>query len=219
MIGVGAVSLAMVGLNHAAHAHRARLALTNVVWRADEASSKSAGRIEITHELHAHDALTALSVAAAARSDDDEAEATSRKGETGSGRLALTDLEARARLALMASDKFRLFGADEAVLNIETIGAEVKANHVYIYQEIRLAAPPTRLFIENDLLRDVFADQVNHVNITIHDKTRTLIFDDGKGRQAAAFNDVQKAPEEADETALGDDNKNDSGAKAASVPF
>jgi len=134
-------------------AHRAHISLTTVEWNARARS------LELIHRVHLHDAQRVLDELAPTRD------------------LALADLEGRARFALYVESSFDLWpGDEEAELPLTLVGAEIEGDHILVFQEIELPEPPPALRVRCVLLRDLFDDQVNHVNLTVGEGTRTLRF-------------------------------------------
>jgi len=134
-------------------AHRAHISLTTVEW------SSRAGTLEVIHRVHLHDAQRVLDEVAPTRN------------------LGLADLEGRARFALYAESSFALWrGSERAELALTLVGAEIEGDHILVFQEIELPEPPSALRVKCTLLRDLFDDQVNHVNLTVAKRTRTLRF-------------------------------------------
>jgi hypothetical protein len=121
----------------------------------------SSGNIEIIHRLHSHDAE--LGVIAA----------------LGDRTLTLDKLIGRAQLALYVEERFIIATLSEdgvgAPLDLELIGAEVDGEFVLVYQEFADELPE-KFAIRDDILRDIFPQQVNHVNIAIGGEVRSLIF-------------------------------------------
>jgi len=121
----------------------------------------ASGNIEIIHRLHNHDAELGIIAVHGDRS------------------LTLDTLLGRAQLALYVEEHFRLaeLGADSvgAPLELDLIGAEVDGEFVLVYQEFT-GTLPARFAIRDDILRDVFPEQVNHVNIAVTGEVRSLIF-------------------------------------------
>jgi hypothetical protein len=128
--------------------------------------SPSTGNVEVIHRLHNHDAELGI---------------ISISGERG---ISLEQLEGRARLALYVERQFIIAAATEsgigAPVPLELIGAEIDGEYVLVYQEYS-GDLPAELAVRNDILRDVFPSQVNHVNIALGDSVRSLTFggDDG----------------------------------------
>jgi hypothetical protein len=134
-------------------AHRAHISLTTVEWNA------RARTLELIHRVHLHDAQRVLDEVAPTRD------------------LALADLEGRARFALYVESCLALWlGSEEAELALTLVGAEIEGDHILVFQEIELPEHPSALRVKCTLLRDLFDDQANHVNLTVDERTRTLRF-------------------------------------------
>ena len=134
-------------------AHRAHVSLTTVEWNRQD------GSLEVIHRFHLHDAQRILDALAP------------------ESNLALADLEGRARFALYTEAGFGLWREDEKTeLQLELVGAEIEGDHILVFREIELPEPPSALRVKCTLLRDLFEDQVGHVNLRISTRTRTLRF-------------------------------------------
>lgn len=129
------------------------------------------GNIEIIHRLHNHDAE--LGVMAIYRD----------RG------LTLDSLVGRAKLALYVEERFivaELSGDGVgAPLNLELIGAELDGQFILVYQEFR-GELPAKIAVRDDILRDIFPEQVNHVNIAGGSQIRSLVFQGDDGWQFAS---------------------------------
>lgn len=113
--------------------------------------------LSVTHMIHIHEAEHGLS---------------------GSGRLLkpdLTRLKARAHLALYVSEHFQL-ATEASADKIELIGAELVGSFVYVYQQLKLSTSPKNLTLNCSIFRDVFADQINNVDVKIGGVTQSLQF-------------------------------------------
>jgi hypothetical protein len=123
--------------------------------------SASGDTIEIIHRLHAHDAE--LGVAAA----------------LGKRNISLETLVDRAQLALYVEERFVMAAyVDGQIRNrlpLELIGAELDGEFVLVYQEFA-GQLPVDLAIRDDILRDVFPGQVNHVNVAVGGEVRSVTF-------------------------------------------
>jgi hypothetical protein len=121
----------------------------------------STGSIEIVHRLHSHDAELGMAAL------------------TGNRLLTLDDLEIRARLALYVEEQFGIArvvdGAIGPRLPLELVGAELEGDFVLVYQEY-YGELSGDIAVRDGILRDVFPEQVNHVNIAITDEVRSLTF-------------------------------------------
>ena len=145
-------------------AHRAQVSLTTVEWNTRTRS------LEVIHRVHLHDAQRVL--------DRLESEQD----------LVLAELEGRARFALYAEAGFSLQQpTEDAELSLTLVGAEIEDDHILVFQEIELPRPPAALRVTCTLLRDLFEDQQNHVNLRIGQRTRTLRFSGQDGPKLVRF--------------------------------
>ena len=119
------------------------------------------GNVEIIHRLHNHDAELGIIAILKDRS------------------LTMDQLVGRAQLALYIEERFTIAVTDGdevgAPLALELLGAELDGEYVLVYQEFSGTFPAT-VAVRNDILRDVFPEQVNHVNIAIDGTVRSLTF-------------------------------------------
>lgn len=124
-------------------------------------TNPSSGNIEVIHRLHNHDAELGIIAALGDRS------------------LTLDTLMGRAQLALYVEKRFLLATLDNdgigVRLELDLIGAEVDGEFVLVYQEF-IGTLPDRFAIRDDILRDVFPEQINHVNIAVTGEVRSLTF-------------------------------------------
>ena len=123
--------------------------------------SASGDTIEIIHRLHTHDAE--LGVAAS----------------LGKRNTSLETLVDRAQLALYVEKRFHIAeysnGKIGKKLPLELIGAEMDGEFVLVYQEFT-GDLPAEIAIRDDILRDVFPGQVNHVNVATGGEVRSVTF-------------------------------------------
>ena len=154
---------AALAIAPSAFAHRSQSVLTLVNW------NPSTSKLEVIHRMHAHDAEVGI------------AQAT---GATAAPDVDITQAKNQAKLMLYVEKHFSMKGP-AGTIALEAVGAELEAEAVVLYQEARLAAPPPELTIDNRILRDVFDQQTNLVNVKLAQKTRTLIFADKDGPKQA----------------------------------
>jgi hypothetical protein len=123
--------------------------------------SASGESIEIIHRLHAHDAELGL---ATVQSDS---------------RFSLETLVSRAQLALYVEERFTLAGYADGKpgdkLALELLGAELDGEFVLVYQEYA-GELPAALAMRNDILRDVFPEQINHINVASGGEVHSVTF-------------------------------------------
>lgn len=124
-------------------------------------TNSSSGSIEVIHRLHTHDAELGIIAIVGDRT------------------LTLDKLIGRAQLAIYVEQHFLLARLDDdgvgALLKLDLIGAEIEGEFVLVYQEYR-GQLPSQFAVHNNILRDVFPEQVNHVNIALGGEVRSLIF-------------------------------------------
>ncbi len=142
-----------------AWAHRQKQALTTITWNA------KSNLLQVTHELQAHDAEQVLARLGLISSPD------------------LTNLRARASLALYTQKHFKLQGLDGEVISLTILGAETDSTYAHVYLEVELPNAPVGLLITDTLLQDIFPDQINQVNVSLTGTLRTVVFVTGAGQK------------------------------------
>jgi len=124
-------------------------------------TNPTSGSIEIIHRLHNHDAELGMITLLGDRT------------------ITLDTLVGRAQLALYVEDRFAIASVEDgnpgAPLLLELVGAELDGEFVLVYQEYHGQLPAV-VAVRDDILRDVFPDQVNHVNIAVGGEVRSLTF-------------------------------------------
>ena len=147
--------LAMLLLSVFADAHRMPGSLSTIK------KNPNTGSIEVIHRLHNHDAELGVITILNDRS------------------ITLEQLVGRAQLALYVEERFLLaaveHGSIGAPLELELVGAELDGEFILVYQELK-SELPGEIAVRDDILRDVFPDQVNHVNIAVNGEVRSLTF-------------------------------------------
>ncbi len=152
ILGMGALSLCP----NLAWAHRQKQAHSTLEW------NERSQTLEVIHILHLHDAEQALSALGLMKRPD------------------LTQLKARAKLALYVQEKFTLATLAGEAIKLDIIGAETRSGRVYIYFETGPRARPEGLLIGHNLLHDVYPDQVNRINVTLGGELQSLSFGAGE---------------------------------------
>jgi hypothetical protein len=155
MMAGGALLLAPPAL-----AHRAQTVLTTVMWNAN------ASTLDVTHRMHAHDAELCLAQ------------------KNGGAPADITVLRSQAELMIYIEGTFGLIDGGKA-LALTPLGSELQGEAVLLYQECKLAEPPRNLSVDHRILRDVFDNQTNLVNVRLAQRTRTLLFSGGDGVKKA----------------------------------
>jgi hypothetical protein len=144
------VGVLLFGIALSAAAHREPGSLTTIKWNA------SSSKTEIVHRLHSHDAELGV-------------------GQVlGIADLSALDLEGRAIIALYVEARFRIAAGEEDI-HLDLIGAELVGDYVLVYQE-HSAELPVQIRVHDSILRDVYAAQINQVNIEDGDTVHSLVF-------------------------------------------
>jgi len=141
-------------------AHRSQTVLTTVTWNAERST------LDVMHRLHAHDAEVCLAM------------------KTGVELVDITVLQNQARLMIYIEETFGLTDAGKAI-TLSPLGAELDGEAIVLYQESKLPGPPANLAIDDRILRDVFDNQTNLVNVRLAQRTRTLLFSGRDGVKKA----------------------------------
>ena len=102
----------------------------------------------------------------------------------GASAIDITQVRNQAQLMLYIEEHFSLTGPAGKIA-LQPLGAEFEGEAILLYQEAKLAAPPPELSIDNRILRDVFEEQTNLVNVRLAQRTRTLIFSGKDGVKQA----------------------------------
>lgn len=141
-------------------AHRAQTVLSTVTWNA------ASSTLEVMHRLHAHDAELALAAVLQLPAVD------------------MLVVQNQAQMMLYIEGRFALVDAGRKI-GLEAVGAEFEGEAMLLYQAVKLSGPPRELAIDNRILRDVFENQTNLVNVRLAQRTRTLLFSGNDGVKKA----------------------------------
>ena len=157
LIGVSALS------GNMAEAHQQRAAFSEVLF------NTRTGKIEIAHRFSLHDAEHAV------------------RNELGFTGDIYNTQEVRDAFARYAAERFALASRTNAPLVLMLVGVEVREGYLWVYQETTDAhnlrpEQVSELTIRNDMLRDIWSDQLNTVNVIDGPIVRTLTF---SGRDGA----------------------------------
>jgi hypothetical protein len=147
--------LAGLCLSLGVSAHRMPLGMTTVTYNPNTDS------VEIVHRLHRHDAEQAMQQVIAEPGVD------------------LMEVSVQARLALYVEAHFKIArvadGKPGKALALELVGGELDGDYVLVYQELP-GQLPLEIAVRDDILRDLFPEQVNRVNVTTDAGTKSLVF-------------------------------------------
>lgn len=127
---------AMLLLSTQVQAHRGHGSWTDFVWSVD--------RFEITHRIHLADALKLLE-----RIDNE---------------VAIDSMEGMALLAIYVERNFSIT-AGEGPAALETLGAEIDDDFLYVYQEWLTPLPEAMPVFESTLLHDIEPSAHTYVHV------------------------------------------------------
>ncbi len=134
-----------------AFAHEQKVSITQIFF------NPVSGNIEIAHRLYLHDAEHAV------------------QEVWGSADL-ISDPEDLKKLALYVRSNF-ILGAGKKIFSLTPIGTEIDGNYVWVYDEVKIPKKRIKaLHIENYILRDVWREQSNLVNVEIGDFRKSEFF-------------------------------------------
>ena len=160
----GAVLLALLaGLAGAitpAGAHQQKLAITTVEH------NPRTGLIEVVHRIALHDAEHALRSQGANSVD------------------IVSDMASRREFARYVASRFAISVAGTP-LGLDLLGSEIDGGNLLIYQEANSPGPGAVLLVRSAVLTDIWASQVNRVNIGPANAPTTLVFRAGDRAKSA----------------------------------
>ena len=145
--------LAALALTPIASAHRYHTSVTRLEYNADERL------VEITVQTFADDIEAALK-------------------RSGAGNVRL-DSKKSNELVLEYLQKTLEIRSDNARLELEWIGMELKGYTVWVYLQAKAPNGLLKTSVRNNLLFEVFPDQVNIVNVIADGKRASLVFKRG----------------------------------------
>jgi len=158
ILSLVSLSLLVSALTPGASAHRYHTSVTRLEYNAEEHLA------EITVQAFA---------------DDIEAALSKRSGAAGNVRLDSSQ-KTNALVLDYLRTAFELKSGDEK-LELQWIGMELKGYTVWIYLQANAPEGLSKASLRNKLLFDLFADQVNIVNVLNDGKRASLVFKRGDG--------------------------------------
>ncbi len=133
-------------------AHQKKEALTEILF------NTRSGNLEVMHRFLLHDAEHAVRLLQDSNAD------------------IIADEQAREEFAQYALERFTLLGDDGDSLKLEFVGYELDNAFIWIYQEIALPAQLHSLGVIHNVLRDIWPEQNNLVNIERNKNIQSLNF-------------------------------------------
>ncbi len=160
-----ALVLAPIGLGAGAStaaAHQQKMAITTI------AHNPRTGMIEIAHQVPVHDAEHALRIEGSNNPDIIGSDAS------------------REAFAAYVARRFLLI-VNDAITSPDYIGSEITGGSLWVYQEAPAPTGDIAVRINSQILTDVWARQVNRVNVGSGTDVATFIFRAGDPPQSAAL--------------------------------
>lgn len=143
-----------------AAAHQQKAAITTVEH------NPRTGMIEVVHRVPHHDAEHALRQQGMATPD------------------IVNDIESRRAFARYAAARFSI-EAEGMPLELRLLGTEIEGGNLLIFQEGASPQTGAEIIVHSQVLTDVWARQVNRVNIGSGTSPETLVFRSGDGPKSA----------------------------------
>ena len=144
--------LLMLGAVAPAHAHQKKEAITQILF------NTRSGNLEVMHRFLLHDAEHAVRLLQDSNAD------------------IIADKQAQEQFAHYAIERFTLLGDDGDSLKLEYLGYELDSAFIWVYQEIPLPEHLHSLGVIHNVLRDIWPEQNNLVNIERDKNIQTLNF-------------------------------------------
>ncbi|WP_299322340.1 DUF6702 family protein [Parasphingopyxis sp.] len=145
-----------------ASAHQQKLAITTI------AINERVDRLEIMHQIPAHDAEHALRLQGRNSAD------------------IIGSAESRQAFAEYVANRFELV-IDGEPISLTFIGSEIEGGTLWVYQDAPVPAPDATIMVNSQILTDVWPRQENRVNFTRGTNVRTVIFGANDGLKQAQF--------------------------------
>lgn len=134
------------------YGHQQKAAITHILF------NERSGNIEVMHRFYIHDAEHAVR-----QLIDSDAE-------------ILASEQTAEQFATYVQERFTLLGPDGNTLMLNYVGQERDATFIWVYQEMAIPENLTSLSVIHNVLRDIWEEQSNLVNIERSGKIQSLDF-------------------------------------------
>lgn len=146
-------------------AHQKKEALTEILF------NTRSGNLEVMHRFLVHDAEHAIRLIENSNAD------------------ILADEKTREQFARYAIERFFLLGDDGDTLKLQYVGYEIDNAFFWVYQEVALPEQLRSLGVVHNVLRDIWPEQNNLVNIERDKQVQTLNFSGNTQWRSVDFKD------------------------------
>jgi hypothetical protein len=145
------------------NAHKMKSAYTIVL------KNERTGFLEVMHRFSLHDA--------------EEAASDMFKGNAD----IIDDEQTQEKFARYVVSKFKVTDKNDETVSFDLIGFQNDAGYFWVYQDVKWHDDLSHLAINQLVLREVWAEQINIVNVEFSGKTSTLTFSGSDGYQSVAL--------------------------------
>ena len=147
---IGALLFAAFSLS----AHQQKTAISTVLF------NPRTENIEIMHRFRVHDAEHAV------------------KEIFGKDADIIDSKKTQNQFGEYVNQRFNLFASNQQPLPLKMVGVELEGQFFWVYQETTQPTTLDNLTIRHDVLRDLWPEQVNTINVEGKGKLQTLTFTD-----------------------------------------
>ncbi|MEL7198794.1 MAG: DUF6702 family protein [Pseudomonadota bacterium] len=145
-----------------AEAHRQKVTISTL------AHNPRTGMLEVIHRVPLHDAEHALK----------------QRGDKTPD--IINDLPSRRAFARYLASRFSIV-MDESPLDLTLLGSEIEGGYLLVYQEAPSPGPGSQLWVNSQVLTEIWARQENRVNIGDATSVETLVFKSGDALKSATL--------------------------------
>ena len=148
-------------------AHKMKSAFTIVLF------NERSGYLEVMHRIVLHDAEEAAWKLYGSDAD------------------IISDSETQEKVAQHAISQFKMKDQDGNELPLKLLGYQNDAGYFWVYQDMPLPKNVSKLRVQQKLFQQIWAEQINIVNIEGKGEVQSLTFSAHDGWQSAYFDQVQ----------------------------
>lgn len=146
------VGVVLTMLSISTSAHQQKLSYTRISY------NSHTNNIEVMHRFLLHDAEHAVKKLFNKHAD------------------VIANAATRKQFATYVENKFHLKLFPTASETLQMIGSEIDGSYLWIYQEMTMPETLHEMAISHSALREIWADQINRVNVELNENIETLIF-------------------------------------------
>ncbi|MEM0909438.1 MAG: DUF6702 family protein [Pseudomonadota bacterium] len=145
------MAVLFIGALHHAYGHQQKAAITTITFNA------TSSVFEIVHRFNLHDAEHAVKRILYKETD------------------IYNSADTQVKFAEYIYERFSIADEDGHLMSLVPVGYELDNKHFWVYQEL-VFSEDAILHIQHPALQEIWAEQINTVNIEVNDEVRTLLF-------------------------------------------